>query len=455
MSTNPLGALIAYINKGGQRTALLKKNVAATLLVQVLSVAANLILVRVTIEYLGDVQYGVWITLSSVFTWFNVLDVGLSDGLRNKLGASIATNDDRLGRTYVSTTYAILSFIALIFMLCFLVANHFVDWSTVLNTSALQSQELKTLVVWLFGLFCAKFILNVLNSVFAADQRPAFGNVMSVGATLVSLVGMPLLFMQSGRSLYALAMLMSVPPVLLAFAVSVYFYRRRYRAFSPAPRYVDFSLARKLMSLGVQFFVLQVSVIVIFSTQNMVITQVLGPREVTPFSVAFKYFTVIGLIMRIAFGPLWSAFTDSFVKGDVEWIRKANRGATQVWFLSILGVIVLVVGSQPAYRLLAGSTVEIPFTLTALMALFTVQSGWNNIYSFFLNGVSKIRLQLILAVTAALVNIPLAIFLARDLGMGSSGVILATVLCLLPASIIQPIQYRKILSGTARGIFDR
>lgn len=123
--------------------------------------------------------------------------------------------------------------------------------------------------------------------------------------------------------------------------------------------------------------------------------------------------------------------------------------------MSILGVLVLIAVSHPVYRLLAGNTVEIPWVLTFLMGLFTIQSGWNNIYSFFLNGISKIRLQVILAVLAALANIPLSIFLAGHLGLGSSGVILATILCLFPLSIVQPIQYSKLIGGTATGIFNK
>jgi Na+-driven multidrug efflux pump len=72
----------------------------------------------------------------------------------------------------------------------------------------------------------------------------------------------------------------------------------------------------------------------------------------------------------------------------------------------------------------------------------------------FVNGVGKIKLQTIVAVMGGIFNIPLSILFAKYLGMGSAGVMIGTILCVAPAAIITPLQYRKILNGTARGIWN-
>ena len=52
-----------------------------------------------------------------------------------------------------------------------------------------------------------------------------------------------------------------------------------------------------------------------------------------------------------------------------------------------------------------------------------------------------------LLILGAVINIPLSIYLLEYLNLGSSGVILATNISLLPISIILPIQVYKIVKN--------
>jgi hypothetical protein len=51
--------------------------------------------------------------------WISFFDIGINNGLRNKLTAALAHNDYNLGRKYVSTTYAIL-FLIFMPLMCLL-----------------------------------------------------------------------------------------------------------------------------------------------------------------------------------------------------------------------------------------------------------------------------------------------------------------------------------------------
>ena len=145
----------------------------------------SLILVPLTIDYLSPTKYGIWITLMSVIAWFSFFDIGLGNGLRNKFAVAKAEGNNQLARTYVSTTYALITLIALGLFLVFLVANQFLDWSKILNTTT-DIVELERLVLVVFTAFCLQFVVKLINTVFIADQRPAMsaasntiGNVLS------------------------------------------------------------------------------------------------------------------------------------------------------------------------------------------------------------------------------------------------------------------------------------
>jgi O-antigen/teichoic acid export membrane protein len=95
---------------------------------------------------------------------------------------------------------------------------------------------------------------------------------------------------------------------LVLAASSLWFYNHEYRKYAPSFRYVKFSYARDLMSLGFKFFFIQIASIVIYQTSNIIIAQLFGPEQVTPFNIAYKYFNVISMGFGIIVMPFWSAF---------------------------------------------------------------------------------------------------------------------------------------------------
>jgi len=75
------------------------------------------------------------------------------------------------------------------------------------------------------------------------------------------------------------------------------------------------------------------------------------------------------------------------------------------------------------------------------------------IFSMFLNGVGKLKLQLYSGLFGALINIPLAIFLGKQFGI--FGVVLSTCLLGVLGAIWMPIQYYKIINNKAQGIWNK
>ena len=57
------------------------------------------------------------------------------------------------------------------------------------------------------------------------------------------------------------------------------------------------------------------------------------------------------------------------------------------------------------------------------MALYVITSMLLQIFSMFLNGIGKIKIQIYVAIFIALINIPLSVFLAKYLGFGLAGII--------------------------------
>lgn len=71
----------------------------------------------------------------------------------------------------------------------------------------------------------------------------------------------------------------------------------------------------------------------------------------------------------------------------------------------------------------------------------------------FINGISKLKLQMIFTGIGAVVFIPTAYIFTNYLKLGVEGVIYAMIISNLYHPIIAPLQYYKIISGKAKGIW--
>ena len=193
----------------------------------------------------------------------------------------------------------------------------------------------------------------------------------------------------------------------------------------------------------------------IFATDNLIITQLFGPADVTVYNIAYKYFNYIPIVFFVILTPMWSAYTEAYIKDDIDWIRNAVNKILKVWILLSILIIVMIAAANWVYDIWLNSKIEVPLLLTILMGLFAIVSNWNNIFAYFINGVGKIRLQLYNSIFVAIINIPLSIYFAKNLGMGISGVIAATCVCVGIGAIWSPIQYTKIVNKKATGIWEK
>lgn len=441
----------SFFTKGDIRSLNAKKNIAFSVLIKGLNIATTLILVPLTINYVSPTKYGIWLTLSSIIGWLGFFDIGFGNGLRNKLTEAIAKGQFKLAKIYVSTTYAILSMIVVAILTIFFSINPFLTWSSILNAPVSMNHELSILAMIVFLFFCMQFVLQLITVVLTANQQSAKGSLFNLLGNIFALIIIYILTKTTSNNLVYLGISLGLAPILVLLSSSVWFYSFAYKKFAPSINYVRFRFAKNLMNLGLKFFIIQIAFVVLYQTSNIIISQLLGPAEVTPYNIAFKYFTVITMVFGIIMVPFWSAFTDAWVKQDFNWIKNTMKKLKLFWLaLCVLSIIMLLL-SNIIYELWVGKTITVPWSISISMAVYVILNAWNNIYSHFLNGVGKIKLQLYSSIGGSLLNIPLSIYLCKSLG--AYGVILSTIIICIFNAIVTPIQCHKIIHQKATGIW--
>lgn len=443
----------SFLTEGHERSVNAKKNILNSFIIKGLSIVISLFGVPLTIHYINPTQYGVWITLSSIIAWFGFFDIGFGNGLRNKLAESMAKGENELARTYVSTTYAILAIIISFVLLLFFIVNPFLNWSKILNTPPEMAGELSLLALIVFVFFCMQFVLQLITTILNANQQSAKASLFSFLGSLFSIIIIFILTKTTRGNLLYLGFVFGATPVLVFLSSSIWFYSHQYRKYAPSIKFVKFRYARDLMTLGLKFFLIQIAVIILYQTSNIIIAQLYGPAQVTTYNIAYKYFSVIPMGFGIIMMPFWSAYTEAWVKKDIDWIKNSIKKLINLWIIISVVAVIMLVFSNFIYRIWVGKEIVVPISISAVIAIYVVLNAWCGIFSLFLNGVGKIKLQLYSALFGAIINIPLAIFLGKHLGV--AGVVLSTCLLALTSAIWSPIQYYKIINDNAKGIWNK
>ena len=157
------------------------------------------------------------------------------------------------------------------------------------------------------------------------------------------------------------------------------------------------------------------------------------------------------MLYTIITAPLWPAYTDAYVKKDFVWMSNVRRRMMQIFLLSVVGNVILVLISQPIYRVWVGNEVVIPLQMTIMVALYVIVYCWMNLNGTLIVGMGTVKLETILVILGMCTHIPLSLLLGKY--MGAYGVITSMILINLIYAIVFNIQVNKILSNKAKGIW--
>jgi O-antigen/teichoic acid export membrane protein len=439
--------------KGKTRGAIAKRQIGYSFFIQGLSILIGLLYVPLLLDYLTQEKYGIWITLTSILGWFSFFDIGLGNGLRNKLAEAIAKDNLELGKKYISTTYAILICIFSVVLVVFHLCNFFLNWNAILNTTTIENRELYILTSIVFTFFIFRFIVHLISVVYLADQKPAVTKMMTTGGNLLSFIIVLILTkITINGNLILLGSIISIIPVLLFVVVSVTSFNTRYKKLKPAFKSVDFKLSGSLINLGAKFFFLQIAYIIVFSTSNIFITQFYGPSEVTVFNIAFKYFQIPVMVFSIIMSPMWSAVTDAYAKSDFPWLKNTLKHLNILSLLFSTGVLFMIFISNWVYKFWVGEDITIPFSLSLTLGVYSVMQIVVAPYSSFINGIGKLKLTVSLTFLGILVYLIL-IYVFGNIFENSTGIVLAIISTHIIGAIIQPTQTYKLLNKKAKGIW--
>lgn len=435
--------LQALNDKTNKRSALLIKNVIASFVIKGWSALVVLLMVPLTLKILGVYNNGVWLTISSILIWIDLMDIGLGNGLRNAVSHFVAIGDNESVKKAVSSTFFMLVVIVIPILMVLSAVIWCFDMYDALGVDPQKLDNLNTTLTVALVLASTTFILKATGSFYMGLQLPAVNNlIVCIGHTL-ALVLTYILYLMGGHSLLIVVFINTVSLVLTWAAVLPYTFLKAYPQYRPSFRHIDLKLARSLCSTGIKFFVIQICGVLLFMTTNILISKWFSPAEVTPYQVAYRYFNIAFVAFSTICIPFWNATADAYSRKDYTWIRNASHKLNMVMIGIFLLLTVMVMVSGVVYMVWIGNEVHIPFELSLCTAFYIFILCLSQRYSYILNGLNELRIQLIFIVGATIVFYPLAWYVCKTWGTVTG---LVCVMCLvnIPGALANAWKYYQL-----------
>ncbi|HWZ36048.1 MAG TPA: MATE family efflux transporter [Mucilaginibacter sp.] len=413
-------------------------NIFVSFGLRAISVAAAFLTVSFSLKLLDTNKYGIWLAISSTVSWISVLDIGLANGLRNKIAEYFALKDYQSSKVDVSSTYAILLLIMVPVMLIFCAIAPFVNWNNVFRTHLDEQELLYTLIVVFVGL-ALQFVLKPIASILQGDQKIHKANQIALVCNVSPLIPIIIGAKYLKGSILFLALAQTMLPVVVMLIYSIVLFSRRYSNISPSLKNVDLKKSKALFGLSFAFFIVQIARVFILSTTEIIITRSFGGSYVTIYNLLFRYYGVAGMVLYIVLASYWSAFTNAFALNDLEWVRTSMRKLLRMaaMFTGIVALQFLLV--KPVFHLWVGDKVPVPMSTSISMALYFIFCLFTDTLVIVINGSGRMRIQSIVTMITAILHIPVVLFLIRYYHMGLNSIVYATSLWV----VIQGIMWRR------------
>lgn len=440
--------------KDNERSNRVTKNIFLSFGVKGGSIAVGLLLVPLTIDYVSPIQYGIWLTVSSVINWLNFFDIGMGNGLRNKLAVALAHDDYSEAKKFVTVTYTVLGIIAILLLGLFLIVNPFLNWREFLNVPNSVNENIQTVILIVMCSFCLQFVVQLINVVLLAVHKTALSSLISFIGNVALLLVIYILKQFIKGDLNVLVTALTLVPMSTMIVASIYLFNTSLKKISPSFRHLDFRYAKGILNVGGIFFFINIGALLLLQTSNIIITKIISPSAVTEFNVAYKLFSVVIMVFTIIMTPYWSAFTEAFALKDFIWMKNTLNKIRKIWLLLTVAIVpILFICSGVLFKFWIGNKVHVSMSLRISMSLYVIGYTGMLLNCFFLNGIGKLRMQLYLYIVACCINIPLSIYWGRL--YGTAGVTMSNVILFILMGVVLWIQSSKIINQTATGVWNQ
>lgn len=389
----------------------------------------------------NDVVLGVWFTILSILNWISFFDFGIGNGLRNDLTYALAARDEKKAKTVISSSVFLLSIVVVLLMPASIGVSFAIDWSAIFSVedNLVTRRELSSCMSIVIGGTLLQLILKLVNSLLYSmrhDAMPAF--LLLVSNVLIFLaIAFPPSLNDLSEKLFYMAVVevvfLSIPLIVAGIAL----FAGPLKKYIPSVGDVDKGYFKTVGSLGIKFFVIQLALLFVSSSNELFIGMICGSESVVPYSVAYRVFNLILVFFGVVAQPVWTDMAASFALKDMSRLLSVHRKYLLLAMLVSIVTFIIGLTINPILRVwLSGQAPSLSVIDSLSLSLLVTATVVTNAETCLGNATNKLWPQVFCFVFAAIAKFPLSLALS-GFGLGWAAVVMSNALVLVPAAVVQ------------------
>ncbi len=367
---------------------------------------------------------GLWYTLLSVLLWVLHLDLGVGNGLRNRLTHDLSQSDRAEARCTLSAGFVSLLgmfFLLLPLGLCLIGV---LDLNSLLgiDPSMVPPDTLKTAGRIILAGILVRYLLGGVTAAFYAVQLASVNHLVHMAGCVFELV-----FLLSARPpdaatgllwlSAAYAILTNLPT--LGAGLWLFSPWGRLGDCRPSLRCFDRRHMGAIVRISGGFFACQICLVAVANTNELLLSSLFGPAYAADYGIHHRLAGLISMATAPMMTPVWSMFTRAQSRGDEAWLALAYRRLRKLGALAV-GLQFLLMFFHPLIlRLWLGADTPAGATEPLTILAFTVSgavTSYAGILSTVASGLSRLRCQLWGYVAGAIIKLGGVFLLAPLVG---------------------------------------
>ncbi len=447
--------VIIKIQNYDMKSIQLLKNVVFSFMIKGIAMVVSLYTIPAYMNYFSNQTIlGMWFTAISMLSWILTFDLGIGNGLRNHLVKPFLENDDDEIKKNISSAYFSVGVVVIFLSLCSIGIIPSLNWNEIFNISSdiVGKDVLLFMVTMLVVGILIQFWLKLIISVFYALQKSALSGLLALCSSILMLLFT--LFVRTEDITYNIKML-SIAYVFTAnipyLIATIILFSTKLKTCKPNINYFKKSYAKKIIKLGGIFFYLQILTMIMFSTNEFLITWLVNPKEVVTFQIYNKLFSLVGTVFSLALTPVWSAVTAACVKKDYIWVKRLYYKLNGTLLILVPFEIILVFLMPSIFKIwLRDNTIVFHYSYGIIFAIYSILFMKLSIDTSIIAGLGTLKVQTIALSLTTILKVLLCFLIVKLTGTWIS-IIVANILSLIPYIVIEFFDIKYRLKLLVRG----
>ena len=400
--------------------------------------------IPIMVSLLSKVEFGKISLGIGVVSLFITLDAGIANSIRNDITKYLATNRKLRLNFLIGNTFRILLYIGAIVATLSLAAYlaYFIIYYEMNRINLVNYQH-----VFIILLLSLLVVVNSATALWNGVHQQSTNAYFRAGANITFLVSLSIIVLGGVNCCD------SFEHIFIAYLIifNCYLILSIAKFFNKFPQLKPLSYKpvknSRLIKRGIQFFIIQVAAIILFSTDKVFVAYLFDLETVSDYEVIYRLLSLPYIAHAMIVGPLWAIFNEFNSKGQHKAIVKILINQLLIFITCSIacGVIVMFLGDLS--KIWVGDVLNMHGPLKLWTGVLLVVMMWNNLFAMYLNGSENLQIVVIISALSIIANPLMNLLFAAYFNLGPAGVSIASVVCLVPVAVVGPIiLFKKIRS---------